>query len=55
MRSEFIYDLHRIKWFFLGMREFRSSFTQWVGDWGLQRSYDSGREWAHRLTWRRYE
>lgn len=55
MLADFIYDLHRVKWFFIGVYEFRNSFTSWVADYGLQRAYDHGREWAHMLTLRRYE
>lgn len=42
--------------FLAGIREFRSSFTlAYPGDDELSRSYDRGRELAHRLTFRRYE
>ena len=47
--------------FLNGMREFRSDFTTNYdhvetdeGD-ALQEAYDLGREWAHRLTLRRYD
>ena len=43
-----------IKAFFLGMREFRSTFTSNPGE-DLIESYDCGREWAHRLTFRHFE
>ncbi len=44
-----------IKAFLLGMQEFRSTYTTHIADWHLQTAYDKGREWAHRLTFRRYE
>lgn len=40
--------------FLLGMWEFRSSFTTYFSV-SLINSYDSGRELAHWLTFRRYE
>lgn len=42
-----------LRWFLLGMREFRLTCTTNPGDY--REAYDSGREWAHRLTFRRYE
>ena len=44
-----------IKAFLLGMAEFRLSFTTHIEDWHLQTAYDKGREFAHRLTFRRYD
>ena len=44
-----------IKAFLLGMQEFRSTYTTHIADLGLANAYDLGREWAHRLTFRRYE
>ena len=41
-----------IRAFLLGMYEFRLTCTT-ATDW--PESYDWGREWAHRLTLRRYE
>lgn len=41
--------------FLLGVQEFRCSFTTLYSDNGLMRAYDLGREWAHRLTFRRFE
>jgi hypothetical protein len=41
--------------FLLGMREFRSSMTTNLDDQGLDHEYELGREWAHRLTFRRYD
>ena len=41
-----------MKAFLLGMREFRQSVTtRCDNDW----AYEWGREWAHRLTLRRFE
>lgn len=44
-----------IKAFFLGAFEFRRAFTTHFQSWHLLNSYDAGREWAHRLTLRRFE
>lgn len=44
-----------IKAFLLGMAEFRLSFTTHIADLHLQNCYDHGREWAHRLTFRRFD
>jgi hypothetical protein len=52
---QMIYDYYRIKAFLMGMYEFRNAFTTWYGDYGLQRAYDHGRDWAHAITLRRYE
>lgn len=41
--------------FFLGMCEFRSSFTYRHETRRLRDCYDAGREWAHRLTFGRFE
>lgn len=43
--------------FILGMWEFRSSVTTHVSDddQNLIDAYDWGREWAHRLTFRKFE
>lgn len=46
--------MNTIKAFLLGVWEFRSSFTTHVGMSYID-AYDWGREWAHRLTFRRYE
>jgi hypothetical protein len=43
-----------LKAFLLGMREFRSDFTTNPGN-DLIETYDAGREWAHRLTLRRFD
>ena len=44
-----------IKAFLLGVTEFRLSFTTHIADWQLQRAYDKGREFAHKITFRRYD
>jgi hypothetical protein len=44
-----------LKAFLLGMREYRSSFTYSYDDESPIVAYDWGREWAHRLTFRRYD
>lgn len=41
--------------FINGVCEFRSSFTTYYDDLELAEAYDWGREWAHRLTFRRFE
>lgn len=46
--------LKTIRIFLLGMWEFRSDFTtHFNGDW--IEVYDSGRDWAHRLTFRHFD
>lgn len=45
----------RIKAFLLGVIEFRQSFTTNLDDWYANQAYDWGREWAHRLTLRRFD
>jgi len=47
--------MNHIKAFLNGAIEFRLSFTTHYEDESLMESYDWGREWAHRLTFRRYE
>lgn len=47
--------MDKFKAFLLGVREFRSSFTTHFADYTLQLAYDSGREWAHRLTFRHFD
>ena len=44
----------RVRAFILGLREFRSAITTNFGP-ELIRTYDTGRELAHRLTLRRFE
>lgn len=41
--------------FINGMREFRSDLTTHYNDRDLLNAYEWGREWAHRLTLRRYD
>ena len=43
-----------IRVYLLGMWEFRSNWTTYVG-YGWSEIYDSGRDMAHRLTLRRFE
>lgn len=38
-----------------GIREYRSDLTLHHESWRLREAYDHGREWAHRLTLRRYD
>jgi hypothetical protein len=47
--------MNRFFAFFLGMSEFRLSFTTHFADWDFQNAYDSGRELAHRLTFRYWD
>ncbi|QXN71160.1 hypothetical protein RCDURKIN_104 [Rhodobacter phage RcDurkin] len=47
--------LLHLKAFFLGMFEFRTSWTTSYDDYDLMETYDRGRELAHRLTFRRFE
>lgn len=44
-----------LKAFFLGMTEFRTSWTTSYDDDALMETYDRGRELAHALTFRRFE
>ena len=53
--KDLTYDYYRVCAFLNGVREFRSFYTKWYGEYGLQRAYDHGRDWAHALTFRRYE
>lgn len=41
--------------FLRGVWEFRSSFTTHYANYDLLVSYDWGREWAHRLTFRMFD
>lgn len=47
--------MNRIKAFITGMREFREGFSAYYPNPNDAASYDAGREWAHRLTFRMYE
>jgi hypothetical protein len=44
-----------IKAFIQGVREFRLSYTTSYDDLDLMNMYETGRELAHKLTFRRYE
>ncbi len=44
----------RFSIFMLGVREFRETFTTHFDDDEIS-TYDWGREWAHRLTFRLFE
>ena len=44
--------MNALKAFLLGMAEFRLSYTTRCTE---DSAYDWGREWAHRLTFRRFE
>lgn len=46
--------MNSLKAFLLGMWEFRSDYTTNPGDDYIE-VYDMGREFAHRLTFRRFE
>lgn len=41
--------------FLFGMREFRHAFTHYYPSQRECHAYDSGREFAHRITLRHYE
>jgi len=41
--------------FINGVREFRTDWTTHYEDDSLLESYDWGREWAHRLTFRHFD
>lgn len=47
--------MKKIKAFFLGAVEFRSDFTTSYQDYDLMEAYEWGREWAHRLTLRKFD
>ena len=44
-----------IRAFLVGMWEFRRSFTIYLADYNLAHAYDKGREFAHWVTFRRFE
>lgn len=46
--------IEKLKAFVLGLREFRMTETTHY-DWPMIETYDCGREWAHRLTLRRWD
>lgn len=47
--------MSRIKFFIIGMYEFRRSITTGQELWSDVIAYDRGREWAHRLTLRYWD
>jgi hypothetical protein len=47
--------MKKLRAFLLGMYEFRRDFTTHFDDYDLLLAYDSGRDWAHALTLRRYD
>jgi hypothetical protein len=47
--------MKRLHAFLLGMYEFRSDYTTHFANLDLLDAYDWGREWAHRLTFRRFD
>jgi hypothetical protein len=47
--------MKKVQAFINGVREFRSDWTTHYSDYGVLGAYDLGREWAHRLTLRRYD
>jgi hypothetical protein len=47
--------MQHIRAFLLGIAEFRLSFTAYYADQRLARAYDHGREFAHRITLRRFD
>jgi hypothetical protein len=49
------HKLLKIRAFINGVREFRSDVTTHYEDYDLLCSYDWGREWAHRVTFRRWD
>jgi len=46
---------NKFRAFVLGMREFRLSSTTHFEDYNLAEAYDKGRDFAHRITLRRFE
>jgi hypothetical protein len=46
-------EVSMVRAFLLGLWEFRRSFTTRFEQW--DDAYDWGREWAHRLTFRRWD
>ena len=47
--------MKKLKAFMLGVAEFRSDYTARYHDLAVLEAYEWGREWAHRLTFRRFE
>ena len=48
-------QMNRLAAFLCGMREFRSSWTTHYADYQLLETYDAGRDFAHWLTFRRFD
>lgn len=47
--------IRKLKAFILGMREFRLSWTTSYDNDDLMEAYDAGRDFAHRITFRRWD
>lgn len=47
--------MQKIRAFLLGVMEFRSDLTTSFNDYDLYAAYDSGRDLAHRFTFRRWD
>lgn len=47
--------MHKLRAFINGMLEFRSDFTTHYSRFSLMCAYDAGREFAHRITFRKFE
>lgn len=47
--------MNKLRAFFLGILEFRLSITTNLVNEGFDYHYELGREWAHRLTLRRFD
>ena len=43
------------KAFILGMKEFRLTFTTYLENYNESLSYDKGRDFAHKITFRRFD
>lgn len=47
--------MKHIKAFYLGMKEFRLSFTTHLPSFNERQAYDQGRNFRHWINFRRYE
>lgn len=47
--------MEKIKAFILGIREFRLSVTTSYEDYEILRAYELGRDFAHKITLRRWD
>jgi hypothetical protein len=47
--------MKKLKAFVIGMVEFRSDFTMYYTSYELKMAYDRGREFAHKITLRKFE